>query len=81
MAAGKLNIAQPDTDATAEKAPATATKAGREIVTTTIRFEKKLMQRLKMAALGREQSMQEMIESALAQMFERDCVKMPGLRK
>lgn len=81
MATKKINIALPT--------PATATDAvvgeqqpqQSKISTTTLRFERPLMAKLKIAAIGRNQSFQAMVESALAQMFERDGVKVPGLRK
>ena len=64
--------------AVAEKRP---TGDAREYITTSLRFKRPLMAKLKKAAIDRDQSFQEMVESALAQMFEKDNVKIAGLRK
>lgn len=48
---------------------------------TTIRFKPQTLAGLKKAAIDRGESMQQMIEVALAEMMERDGVKIPGLRR
>lgn len=79
----KLNLETTAPQATTEPAVAEKRPTGdaREYITTSLRFKRPLMAKLKKAAIDREQSFQEMVESALAQMFERDNVKIPGLRK
>ena len=53
----------------------------REYVTTSIRFKRPVLAKLKKAAIDRNESLQQMIETALSEMFERQSVKIPGLRK
>ncbi len=82
-ATNKLNLGtsaaqETPAPAVAEKRP---TGDAREYITTSLRFKRPLMAKLKKAAIDRDQSFQEMVESALAQMFERDNVKIAGLRK
>lgn len=57
------------------------TGEAREYVTTSIRFKRPVLAKLKKVAIDRGESMQQMIETALSQMFERESVKVPGLRK
>ena len=80
MATNKINIALPTPVAAATPSVAEEQQPNK-ISTTTLRFQRPLMAKLKIAAIGRGQSFQAMVESALAQMFERDGVKVPGLRK
>ena len=53
----------------------------REYVTTSIRFKRPVLAKLKKAAIDRNESLQQMIETALGEMFERQSVKIQGLRK
>ena len=82
MATNKTNLSLPTPAAptTTETVAADEPQLSK-ISTTTLRFPRPLMAKLKIAAIGRNQSFQAMVESALAQMFERDGVKVPGLRK
>ncbi len=53
----------------------------REYVTTSMRFRRETLARLKKTAIDRQESLQEMVEVALSQLLEKDGVKIPGLRK
>lgn len=53
----------------------------REYVTTTVRFQRATLARLKKAAIDRNQSLQEMIEQALDALLRAEMGKsVPGLR-
>lgn len=60
--------------------PATAEKPAKMAI-TTLRFQPATLAGIKKAAIDRGESMQQLIETALAEMFERDGAKVPGLRR
>lgn len=73
-----LNIParQPSTAAPAKAAPTEG-----KMSVTTIRFKPATLAALKKAAIDRDQSLQEMVEQALAELLERDGVRIAGLRR
>lgn len=58
-----------------------AHKADEKMSITTLRFKPQTLAAIKKAAIDRNQSMQELIEVALAEKFERDGDKVSGLRR
>jgi hypothetical protein len=81
--------AAPEAKATAKAAPKKATPAAkierptggdRAFVTTSIRFSRQALNKLKKAAIDRGQSLQELIEIALVAELGKDGVKIPELR-
>ena len=73
--------AKPQTVSAGTPASTRPTGDAREYVTTSIRFKRQVLAKLKKAAIDRNESLQQMIETALSEMFERQSVKIPGLRK